>query len=192
MAFFPLKKFTLTDCENGLDSRGNSWLAGILVGSWVRFCCVTDDFIWCISGASTLGSWGILWLRTFIKAGAAGTASSGGQEGKASFHSGQPRPVQWMSRIRLGSLTWMLTNPFLSRIFCLWVSLRFQYIATVAKVSPDFLRPPSQALFFESKAPCQWLWGERASEREVLSPVLPWRKSELLLCMAVSCLFKPL
>lgn len=68
MAFFPLKTFTIIECENGLDSRGNSWLAEILVGSWVRFRCVTNDFIRYISGTSTLGSWGSLWLRTFIKA----------------------------------------------------------------------------------------------------------------------------
>lgn len=53
----------------------------------------------------------------------------------------------------------MLTNPCLSRMFCLWVSLRFQYIATVAKMRQDFLRPLNQALFFE----CRWCLRHLAS-----------------------------
>lgn len=38
---------------------------------------VTNDFLGYISGTSAVGSWGILWLRTFVKARAAAGAASG-------------------------------------------------------------------------------------------------------------------
>lgn len=37
----PLQNTTIAECENGLDSGGNSWLAEILLGSGVGFSCVT-------------------------------------------------------------------------------------------------------------------------------------------------------
>lgn len=129
------------------------------------------------STTSTLGSWEVSYLRTFIKAAAAaGTASSGGQGGKSSFHSGQSRPVQGMFLICLGNLAWVLTNTFHSRIFY-GVSLRLQYIAAITKVSPDFLRPLTQAFFLESiRCLGQLASGYGESKETYYRFVLHWRK----------------
>lgn len=77
MTYFSFKNITIIERESVSDSGGNSWLAEFLVGSWVRFRCVTNDFIRYIPTASTLGSGEVSWLKTFVKArAAAGAASS--------------------------------------------------------------------------------------------------------------------
>lgn len=81
-----------------------------------------------------------------------------------------------MFLICLGNVAWVLTNPFLSRIFY-GVSLRLQYIATVTQVSPAFLRPLNQAFFLESiRCLGQLSSGYGESEETYSRFVLQWRK----------------
>lgn len=71
-----------------------------------------------------------------------------------------------MFLICLGNVAWVLTNPFLSRIFY-GVSLKTSIHCYYHSGEPGFLKAPAPGLLPRvhsvSRAARQWLWGERGN-----------------------------